>query len=181
MNQGWPQLVEIPLKGKVWAWHDEENRSLAYCEYKRTVSRWWSSVSLLAVATPTRMEYVFISSLNLQMHKKIGLTKKREGPKDHSALCSSHFKEHCFEAEVKHAESLGLEGKRKLDWSQTLCLLALKGLCPQGRLLLVRSYSNQRRGELNMWSRRGKWLAINNNIACYNGMRHVMNQTIVVG
>ena len=38
---------------------------------------------------------------------------KWDGPTDHSVLCSSHFEEHCFEADMKLAESLGVESKKK--------------------------------------------------------------------
>ena len=38
---------------------------------------------------------------------------KWDGPTDHSVLCSCHFEEHCFEAEVRLAESLGVDSKKK--------------------------------------------------------------------
>ena len=38
---------------------------------------------------------------------------KWDGPKDHSVLCSYHFEEHYFEADMKLAQSFGVENKKK--------------------------------------------------------------------
>ena len=61
---------------------------------------------------------LFLFPKDPQMRKKwadqVNRTKdKWDGPSDQSVLCSSHFEEHCFEADMKLAESLGVESKKK--------------------------------------------------------------------
>lgn len=61
---------------------------------------------------------LFLFPKDPQMRKKWADQVKRtrdkwDGPTDHSVLCSCHFEEHCFEAEMRLAESLGVEYKKK--------------------------------------------------------------------
>ena len=61
---------------------------------------------------------LFLFPKDPQTYKKWADQVKRtrdkwDRPLDHSVLCSCHFKEHCFEAEVKLAESLGIDSKNK--------------------------------------------------------------------
>ena len=61
---------------------------------------------------------LFLFPKDPQMRKKWADQVKRtrnkwDGPTDHSVLCSCHFEEHCFEADMKLAQSFGVEGKKK--------------------------------------------------------------------
>ena len=61
---------------------------------------------------------LFLFPKDPQMRKKWADQVKRtrdkwDGPTDHSVLCSCHFEVQCFEAEMKLAESLGVESKKK--------------------------------------------------------------------